>query len=1121
MICQTKHRPTSLFLVSLCAALFTGAGLAQEGTRGSLVILVEDRTEAVIPGATVKIEASVQPLLTGETGSRGEILFSNLIPGTYEVTVTAKGFKTAMVGGIGLRLAERRSVIVTLEPGELVQVVEVVGGIPSIDLSTNTTGGHIEDIIYNTVPIQRGITSAFFLAPGVSDSGGDAFEGGPGSSNPSVGGGSGLDNLYLIDGVNVTHGGFGGFGTTSRIYGSLGSGTTTSFIKEVEVKSGGYEAKYGQSLGGIFNVITKTGGNELYGAIFGYYAPNKLEAGRKQANRFRVENFERIETHGQMSVDFGFEVGGYFLKDRLFFFGSVNPVITRVQRKAPQVFDRFAFGPGDCDPTTNPDPSGNLLSSQSLAGCSDLGSHDITQRTLNYAFKLTGQITQNHRVEASLFGDPSVTSFGPQRRMTGSIDPVFKGPTDFTRLDFSGLNFVLRYNGVLTPSWLINSHFGNNHNRFEEQELFPAYRVEDRTVPGQRTIFGGLGGFENGISDEKLLSLDNTNIFGFLGMHEFTEGFYFATSRWKGINSATGPDFPVVDETFFTRPPDLGLPILGSSYRLHSCMVTTVTPDCLGAAPAQFSGANDTFIARGGGSIIGDNFFSTNRYTAAYIQDNWQLNKYLTLKLGLRWEQEKLEGDRDLGVGYSFTGSWGPRIGVILDPFGRRRTKVHFNFARFFQRLPNDLAQRAFSGFAGYFNLRFWVEPDKIVRPDQAHYVGVSQCPTDFDLDGIVEGTSLGYLCVPLSLGGGRVFLPGEFFGNTGTAPLPGTKMAFQDEFGFGLKHEFTHGIVVGARYIDRRLQRVTEDANGISIEEASAGQLPLPFPIINPSASSDQFTTPRIVPIGSEPCFPFTENVVGVGNCFSLDSGDAVPDGIADGLPDPIREYRAVEITFERRMQGNWQIFANWRIARLQGNFEGAFRNDNAQSAPGITSLFDFIDSPAMGDTYAVGALPNHRRHVVNAYGSYMFSQGWADGLNLGFGLRVSTGKPLTELLAHPLFNNPGEISCNSTVTSVTDTSGQPIYNPATSCESDGRGGNGRTPFFGTTDLHLDYPLRLSERFRLRGVLDLFNLANARRPRARREFKESVAGLPDPDFDTPFRFQRPFNARFAVRLEW
>ena len=1078
---------------------------AQEVTRGAIVVRVQDSTGAVIPGATVRIVSGGREI-TGETGKRGEVLFPSIIPGSYDISVTKAGFQTAEISDVDVRLGERRPVSVTLEPGDVLQTVEVIAAAGGIDLTTTTTGGHIQDKIYETIPLQRGLTNAFYLAPGVSDGGGT------GTSNPSIGGASGYDNLYLIDSVNVSHSGFGGFGTVTRIYGSLGGGVTTSFIKEVEVMTGGYDAQYGGALGGIVKVITKTGGNEFHGAVFGYISPNKLETERKQANRFRVENFEFTETLGKSTYDFGFELSGPIIKDRLSFFASLNPIVTRSESRAPQVFDLFTFGSGDCNASTGTNP---------LAGCSDLGSHDIKERSINFAVKLTGQITENHRVEASLFGDPTIRAFAPLRNVragpgfSGTLDPQLGVPSDFSRLDFSNLSFAVRYNGVISPTWLVNTHFANNHNRFEEQQLLDRYQVEDRTVSGVRAFFGGVGNFANTVSDDKTFSVDNTNIIdaGPFGQHELTQGFLFSTSNFSGARRNTGPEFPVIADPLLVQPGDVGKPTFGGIFRLFSCMTETNTPDCFGAAPAQFQGANDTFIAlQRRGSFEGALFNTIARYTAAYAQDNWKMNDYLTVKLGLRWEQEKLIGTQ--GIHYTYSNSWGPRLGAIVDPFGTRKTKISFNFARFFQRLPNDLSLRALSGEAGYLNLRYWVDPSKTIIPDQAHYVGASQCALPSG------ATSLGYVCVPLAAGGGRAFSPGVFNAAGGAPPLPGTKASFQDEFGVGIKHEIKDsGVVIGGRYIDRRLKRLSEDSNGVTLSHVISGLFNIPFVLLNPSSTSDNFVNPRIVNIGAEPCWPGTEGATGAGTCFSLDSGDIGADGIPDGNPDPVREYQAVEITFERRMRDNWQFFANWRIARLNGNFEGSFRNDNLQPDPGLTSLFDLIEGPALLDTLVPGKLPNDRTHIINAYGSYMFNQGPANGLNIGMGIRVSTGKPLTELLAIPLFETAGEIVCNTSALSVTDFAGVPLF--TTGCDSNGRGAFGRTDTVGTVDLHADYPVRLTERFRLRGGVDAFNIANARRSQDRRMFKEASAGISDPDFNTPSRFQRPFNMRFSLRLEW
>src|SRR5262249_20247618 len=73
------------------------------------------------------------------------------------------------------------------------------------------------------------------------------------AGNPSMSGGSGLENQYVINGVNVTNQGYGALGSYSIVFGSLGNATPFDFIKDVQVKTGGYEAEFGQSTGGVVN----------------------------------------------------------------------------------------------------------------------------------------------------------------------------------------------------------------------------------------------------------------------------------------------------------------------------------------------------------------------------------------------------------------------------------------------------------------------------------------------------------------------------------------------------------------------------------------------------------------------------------------------------------------------------------------------------------------------------------------------------------------------------------------------------------------------------------------------------------------------------------------------------
>ena len=174
--------------------------------------------------------------------------------------------------------------------------------------------------------------------------------------------------------------------------------------------------------------------------------------------------------------------------------------------------------------------------------------------------------------------------------------------------------------------------------------------------------------------------------------------------------------------------------------------------------------------------------------------------------------------------------------------------------------------------------------------------------------------------------------------------------------------------------------------------------------------------------------------------------------------FPKPVRNYYAFEFEM-RKATSKYNAFLNMRISKLEGNYEGLFRNDNGQSDPNISSLFDLpveaLADPARGLTgqeqYLIGALPSDRTLVVNSGGSYQFDM----GLNLGFTARYLTGTPITSYLAHPVYENAGEI---------------PQY---------GRGVEGRLPSRFLIDLSGQYAFKLGGTKQLTFIANVFNFFN------------------------------------------
>jgi hypothetical protein len=389
-------------------------------TKGTIGGTVTDAAGAAVPGAKIVVTGQTGER-TGTTNDSGIFRIENLEPGTYTVRVEQTGFKSAVASNITVNVGRESTLNLKLEPGEITATVDVTAAVGGIDQQSTATGQNLNDQLFQNIPVQRQVSSLFYLSPGATDS----INGG--RDNPSIAGGSALDNLYVADGVNITNSAFGGVGTFSRSYGALGTGINTSFIKEVQVKTGGFEPQYGQSLGGIVNIITQSGGNEYHGAVYGFARPSAFEATRRQADDTRVNKQGQL-LHEE-NYDVGADLGGYVpgLRDKLFFFGSFNPTVRR------EIVTGVQANPSDIA-----DGNGDIINSGLFT---QRGEFARRYRTYNYAGKLDWVINPNNQVTFSIFGDPTKTnlsSFAFLNTDNTSADSI---------LDYGTRNWAFRYNG--------------------------------------------------------------------------------------------------------------------------------------------------------------------------------------------------------------------------------------------------------------------------------------------------------------------------------------------------------------------------------------------------------------------------------------------------------------------------------------------------------------------------------------------------------------------------------------------------------------------------------------------------------------------------------------------------
>lgn len=649
-----RQRFLAVVLALLSAVGFTA--YAQETTSGSIQGTVIDTQGAPVPGASVTI-TSDQGTKTLVTDNSGRFFAPFLTPGKHAVRVELTGFSTVEQKNIDVRLGSRLDMSFTLKVGGMQEVVEVVATSPVVDTSSTTAGGILDSATLQRLPVGRAMTDTLYLVPGVSDSSG------VGRSNPSIGGGSGLENNYVIDGVNITDTGFGAIGAYNSSYGSLGSGVTTDFVKETQVKTAGFEAEYGQATGGVVNVVTKSGGNQFNGSVFGYMRPDALESSYNKG----VSPNGTVNTTGRQEYDFGVSLGGPLVKDKLFFFGTFNPQFQTRSFEAPAGFPYAS-----------------------------LGSVDRKRKIYSYAGKLSLRASSNHRFDVSAFGDPSTGESGLQRfttmrRLYYAGNPgtsAIEG--GFSEIDYGGHNQTLRYDGIINPNWLVEASVAHATNKFFETPTVNEYQYTDLTrVPNG--VSGGLGFWENNDGSNLQFALKSTHIFQAAGNHQIRYGAAY-------------------EDIEFTRDTQYS----GAPLRLADGQ-TTVT----GGPITIRTGGGVRYYRAGRGKLL-PSALTTQNYYNFFAQDTWQMGK-LTLRPGIRWERQKLvggdpppnlcsegesrpganDGSTPMACSYTWDNLWAPRIGATFDIAGNGKSKVYAAWGRFYAKIPNDLAARAMSADAG------------------------------------------------------------------------------------------------------------------------------------------------------------------------------------------------------------------------------------------------------------------------------------------------------------------------------------------------------------------------------------------------------------------------------------
>lgn len=416
---KKKFIETITAMIVSCVLLLSGTGaMAQTATTGTIEGTVTDASGGVVPGAIVTVTSpNLIRAQSATTNSDGRYRIANLPPGRYAVSVeSTKGFGKYERTDVDVNLSSTSTVEIQLQPqgaSEKVTITATSGDV--IDANSNTTGTNVSSEQFSNFPTQRTVQSLYTIAPTVSRSGLRDASGR--DRDPSVAGSSGPENNYILDGLTTSDPAFGGSGANLPF----------EFVQEVEIKTGAFGAEYGKATGGIFNVITKSGGNSFHGDIFTYFSTKGMVRDTKNFP------FTGAAPNGFSEVDAGFDLGGPIIKDKLWFFGAFNP-----QRRK------------------------NFFFTQTFR---DQVSSKVV--TPFYAGKLSYGINKDNTFSFSTFGD-----FTNQENFLfgGAPNDAFTGfgadPASFTGTrETGGHNYAFRLNSTLNERWIAEFSFGMHFQR--------------------------------------------------------------------------------------------------------------------------------------------------------------------------------------------------------------------------------------------------------------------------------------------------------------------------------------------------------------------------------------------------------------------------------------------------------------------------------------------------------------------------------------------------------------------------------------------------------------------------------------------------------------------------------
>lgn len=671
---QFRHKALTVAL-SMC---FAGAAWADTG---GLRIAINDGGGQPLAGATVKV-SSPDSLVSksGVTDATGRVRLSGLDPATnYTVQIEAPGYSdftaanVAVVSGKELSLGYKLSGSAAASAdATTLNTVTVTGvSLAAIDTTSATVSSVLTLEQVESLPTGRSYQSYLQLVPGVKPSAGGNPSSKSGVNYSDIGGttGTSTDNVYMLDGVDVT----------DPSSGTFGANFNSEIIQEQQVITGGVPAEYAGGSGLIAKVVTKSGSNDWHGSLNYYMQNDKLVADNKHKT-----------SSGFSTYDTAFTLGGPILQDKLWFFASY-------QKKYRET-DVVNAQTGDFMRTVKNDAEYGF-------------------------FKATWQITDNDRLTASFFNDPTDISGTSTSSTLNNRDYSRKQGGDNYKLEYSHdwenlklTAYGFRHEGELSDSAADASATNTIAFRSSAQASlaqrnlgglgFDVITNRDRDEFGASVEYWldtayGSHTFKLGVTSTENEYFEDTVYTGDKARYTSIDNQYSGLTLDEAVNNAAG-------NVWTTRPivsADYGRIIDGINASTNKgYFVGLLDTNGDGVVSAAELGAYKLTSTAGNPGGYLNNYRIAETQTAPYtvkskgktfyLQDTWTLNQW-TVNAGVRAEQWK-HYDSKGGESAKFDWEFAPRLSVVYDLFGDGRSKVWGFYGRYYDPIRNNM-----SDFAG------------------------------------------------------------------------------------------------------------------------------------------------------------------------------------------------------------------------------------------------------------------------------------------------------------------------------------------------------------------------------------------------------------------------------------